>query len=59
LNVKLVLLPERLIDYVLLHELLHTRIKNHGPGFWTELDRLTGDAKGLARNLRSYGMKLL
>jgi predicted metal-dependent hydrolase len=59
LNVKLVLLPDQLIDYVLLHELLHTRIKNHGQEFWEELDGLTGDAKGLARTLRSYGMKLL
>jgi predicted metal-dependent hydrolase len=59
LNAKLVLLPDRLIDYVLLHELLHTRIKNHGQGFWTELERLSGDAKGLARGLKSYGMKLL
>lgn len=59
LNVKLVLLPERLVDYVLMHELLHTRIKNHGQGFWVELDRLTGEAKGLAKDLRAYGMKLL
>ena len=59
LNGRLVLLPDRFIDYVLLHELLHTRIKNHGQGFWKELDRLTGDAKGLARSLRSYGMQLL
>lgn len=59
LNARLVLLPNRLIDYVLLHELLHTRIKNHGQGFWKELDRLTDDAKGLARSLKSYGMKLL
>lgn len=59
LNEKLVLLPDLLIDYVLLHELLHTRIKNHGQGFWRELDILTGDAKGLARSLRAYGMKLL
>jgi predicted metal-dependent hydrolase len=59
LNASLVLLPDRLIDYVLLHELLHTRIKNHGQEFWRELDRLTGDAKGLARSLRSYGLRLL
>jgi predicted metal-dependent hydrolase len=59
LNAKLVLLPDRLIDYVLLHELLHTRIKNHGQEFWTELNRLTSDAKELARNLKPYGMNLL
>jgi predicted metal-dependent hydrolase len=59
LNAKLILLPDRLIDYVLLHELLHTRIKNHGQQFWSELEKLTGDAKGRARSLRSYGMELL
>ena len=33
LNMKLVLLPEDLIDYVILHELVHTRISNHSNRF--------------------------
>jgi hypothetical protein len=37
---KLVRLPEKLGDYVILHELLHTRIKNHGKKFWRELDKI-------------------
>ena len=34
LNLKLVLLPKELIDYVMLHELVHTRIHNHSKKFW-------------------------
>jgi len=53
LNLKLMLLPEYLRDYVILHELCHTRIKNHGPRFWALLDSLTdGKAKIYAKELR-------
>lgn len=47
LSLYLMLLPERLVDYVLLHELSHTREMNHGHGFWTLLNKLT-DNKALA-----------
>jgi predicted metal-dependent hydrolase len=58
LNMKLALLPDELIDYVILHELLHTRIKNHSREFWTELDRLVGNAKHYAKQLKEYGLGL-
>jgi predicted metal-dependent hydrolase len=51
LNLKLASLPEMLRDYVILHELMHTRIKNHGRGFWQELGKLVGDARGLRDRL--------
>jgi len=55
LNINLVRLPDQLRDYVILHELVHTRFKNHGKEFWAELNRVVGgDAKGLARKLRTY-----
>lgn len=54
LNLRILLLPRILQDYVLLHELVHTRIKNHSPEFWKELDRLVGDAKGLRGRLGKY-----
>jgi predicted metal-dependent hydrolase len=55
LNINLVRLPEQLRDYVILHELVHTRLKNHGREFWAELDKaLGGGAKELARKLRKY-----
>jgi len=59
LNEKLARLPERLIDYVLLHELVHTRVKKHGRDFWLELGKYAGDVTALRRELRQYRLELL
>ena len=40
LNMRLILLPEHLQDYVILHELCHIRYPNHGPAFHALLDSL-------------------
>jgi len=58
LNVKLVLLSEDLVDYVILHELVHTRIHNHNKSFWEELDRYVENSKAFASRLRKYGYSL-
>ncbi len=55
LNLQMMKLPDELIDYILLHELVHTKIKNHGPLFWEKLDEITGKkARELAKKVRSY-----
>ena len=59
LNIKLALLPEELMNYVILHELVHTRLKNHSQDFWAELNSLVGDAKKLSARLKEYGLTLL
>jgi len=59
LNLKLVLLPKELIDYVILHELVHTRIHNHSKKFWAELDRYAGNGKDMAKLLRINDLRLL
>jgi predicted metal-dependent hydrolase len=59
LNVKLLLLPEDLQDYVILHELVHTQVKNHSSKFWAELDKYVGDAKGCQSKLNEYGLLLI
>ena len=42
LNMRLILLPEHLQDYVILHELCHLRYPDHGPAFHALLDSLLG-----------------
>lgn len=55
LNINLARLPKHLCNYVLLHELAHTIVKNHGKEFWQELDRTTaGKAKLLDKELGKY-----
>ena len=55
LNMRLVLLPEPLQDYVILHELCHLRHQNHGPEFHALLDRiLEGREKALSSELNTW-----
>lgn len=37
LNWQLILTPKLVIDYVIMHELVHTKILNHTHGFWVHL----------------------
>jgi len=54
LNSWLVMLPERLSDYVILHELVHTKHRDHSKKFWDALDEIiTGSSKILRKELRS------
>jgi hypothetical protein len=58
LNMKLVRLPDELVDYVILHELAHTIKRNHSKAFWAEMDKLVGNGKQMSSRLRRYGMEL-
>lgn len=54
LSLHLMRLPGYLIDYVILHELVHTKVKNHGRNFWQLLDSVSGNAKKLDREVKEY-----
>lgn len=58
LNMKLIFLPDRLQQYVILHELCHLTHPNHGKEFHTLLDRLCcGKEKELHKELKSIILK--
>ena len=52
LNEQIILLPEILQNYVLLHELAHTKIHNHSRDFWKFLGSLINNPKQLDAQLR-------
>jgi len=52
LNLFLMQLDDDLIDYVLLHELLHTKIHRHGAVFWNELNRYVPDVESVRKRMR-------
>ena len=56
INIDAVKLPYSLIDYLLVHELVHTKIKSHSKEFWAELSKHIPNWKELDDKM--YGMKL-
>ena len=59
LSLHLMRLPDYLIDYVILHELAHTKVKNHSRDFWDFLDQLTyKTARLLDKELKNYSLRI-
>ena len=58
LNLHLMRLPDYLIDYVILHELTHTIVKNHSRKYWSTLDSVCPGSKHLDRDLTRYSTYL-
>lgn len=55
LSLFVMLLPEHLQDYVILHELCHTVHHDHSQAFWTLMDKVTdGKAKEWNREIRNH-----
>ena len=58
LNVKLMKLPDEIIDYVILHELCHTVEKNHSSNFWALMEKVCPGCMQLRRRLRQYNTRV-
>ncbi len=54
LSLHLMRIPDYLIDYILLHELVHTVHKNHSNKFWKDLEKISPDARSTDRELKEY-----
>ena len=58
LNLKLVFLPPHLVDYVIIHELCHTRVLAHSAAFWRLVDSHYPHSKEARKQLREIARKI-
>jgi predicted metal-dependent hydrolase len=56
---RLIMAPAEVIDYVVLHELVHTQIRNHSRTFWNKLEELMPDYKKHLAWLKKNGKYLI
>jgi predicted metal-dependent hydrolase len=55
LNWRLILAPEAVFEYVVVHELCHLRIRNHQRAFWQLVGEILPDFATHRRWLRDHG----
>ena len=53
LNLNLIKTPTECIDYVIIHELCHIRVRHHGADFWKMVERYVPDHARLRKQLKS------
>jgi predicted metal-dependent hydrolase len=58
LNWRLVLMPEWVSDYVLVHELMHVRRMDHSPAYWRLVAGACSDYRAARQWLRTHGPSL-
>ena len=55
---RLMMAPAEIIDYLIIHELAHTKEKNHSRAFWRLVEELLPDYRERRRWLRKNGYRL-
>lgn len=58
-NWLIVLAPNRVVDYVVIHELCHLIQHDHSPKFWKEIERVMPDYQECKEWLKENGHKLV
>ncbi len=56
-NYKIVLLPQHLADYIIVHELCHLGVFNHSITFWDLVAKTLPDHRALRRELRKTPLR--
>ena len=56
LSYYLLFLPIHLIDYAILHELAHIKIKDHSKAYWMHLESMVTGARLLDAEIKGYGI---
>lgn len=55
---RIMQLPARIIDYIVVHELAHIRVRDHSAAFWREVEKALPDYAALRAWLRQKGGEL-
>ena len=55
-NYKVLFLPSRVADYIIIHELCHLKELNHSQKFWNLVARAQPDYKNIKKELREGGV---
>lgn len=58
-NCLLMLAPEKVIDYVVVHELCHLIEMNHSKAFWAQVERVMPDYKVQRQWLKDHGNEIM
>ena len=58
-NCLLMLCPEEVMDYVVIHELCHRKEMNHSPAFWAEVETYCPDYRIHRKWLKENGASLI
>lgn len=58
LNWKVIIAPNRIVDYVVVHELCHLHEHNHSPRFWQHVARVIPDYVECRQWLKASGKRL-
>ena len=56
-NCRLLFVPDRIVDYVVIHELAHRRFMNHSKAFWKEVEKYMPDYKEQKKLLSRFAIK--
>lgn len=58
-NCLLMLTPDEVQDYVVVHELCHRLEMNHSPRFWAEVERVLPEYRAAKRWLKEHGAQIM
>lgn len=57
-NYKIIFLPEKMIDYIIIHELCHLKELNHSPKFWRLVAQKIPNHREIRKDLQKKGIEL-
>lgn len=58
INWKIIMAPVEIVDYLIVHELAHIKVKNHSKAFWSLVENVLPDHKARRKWLRENGQNL-